>query len=124
MSEEMTAADVLEQAADLIQSVGFCKGGYVRYRASDDPTVTGYCAVGAMTTVALGDDLSIVDWSEVHVPVFYDSITALIVELTGKDADADEVIFSWNDSPSRKAEEVIDTMKRVAKDLRNTATPD
>lgn len=103
-------ADVLEKAADYIHIHGHYKGYYAK-----DETV---CTEGAIF-YATGTSLENLQRNAkgalcVHslaYPVF-----TKLVEYLGLDVD---YITMWNDAPERTQEEVEDTLKNCAKELRN-----
>jgi hypothetical protein len=107
-------ADILEAAADLLESTGWTKGAYHRnmYNDSDDgdaQNAVSYCAAGAIRRAA--------GWYDHHsVPMARGTmdIEAMLAEKVGVIC-----LPSWNDKPERKVHEVIDLLKETAKDLRN-----
>jgi hypothetical protein len=123
MSEELSAADILEKAADLIQTVGHCKGSFSRWAAGDvasGPTVVAYCALGAIDAAGQNDAYILSTPIRVRSRRHNEAIDALGVELAGSiPFRGENVIAVWNDNEDRTPEEVIDLMKHVAKDLRN-----
>lgn len=110
----MNEADILEKAADLIESVGHCKDVYCKL--DDDDKVIAYCAVGAIRKAAgvPEEELSRREFK-------YTSYTSA-TNATNKLQDAVAgFVPDWNDHSDRTAEEVVEKMKQVAKDLRNAA---
>jgi hypothetical protein len=105
MSEEVAA--VLEQAADLIENVGHCKGVASIY---DGNGTTAYCALGAISKAAMSANFG---------SLYAAATNALKVEIWGNPLRQYEDIARWNDKPERTAAEVIDTFRHAAKDLRN-----
>lgn len=114
-------AEVVEKAADLIETNGLAKG---RYFALDG----GMCTMGALQ-YACGVDLH-------SNLVIYPKGSRLRnrqdLYMSAKDAVAQmlpistefgtiEAISNWNDDGDRSQEEVVDTLKHIAKDLRNSA---
>lgn len=98
MSNE--TADILEQAADLIENVGHCKGKLWEFRSPNYATPVAYCIRGAINTVGRN----------------IDSVHAALQFL---DKDAGGSIVVWNDARERTAAEVIDMLRRCAKNVRN-----
>jgi hypothetical protein len=134
MSTYVEMADVLEQAADLIETVGWAQGREIK---SQPPTpnsgrplilrrdglgdqvsleVVGYCARGAIRAAA---GRSLVIRAQI-------TLASWLVRnnLLGFRHDSNpSSIPYWNDRSGRTAAEVIDAMKSCAKDLRNEAVP-
>jgi len=101
-------ADVLEQAADLIETVGWIQGSEEQ---RDNGIVIGYCAIGAMRAVNCG----ILSATEHALGNWLWGLPNHVIIHRG--------VANWNDQPGRRAAEVIDAMKSCAKDLRNEAVP-
>jgi hypothetical protein len=121
-------ADILEAAADELQT-----NGWIKKRLKD---VDGrHCAIGAMQKVAGYEEA----WRQ-HIDGWRPAETTPeplvtrepLVEASKRYMLAEAVLAhhlsqegltvgvgGWNDQPERTAEEVIDVMKHVAKDLRN-----
>lgn len=91
---EVTPADVLDAAADLLDRDGWCQG----YDKDDDGR---YCARGATKAAASSDTL-----------VGAGARIALTQRLPTHNIPA------WNDTPGRTQEEVTSTLRRVARELR------
>jgi len=104
--------DVLEQAADLIETVGWTQGSRRKHDYGITGGITGYCAIGAMQ--AVNESL----WITAE-EVFKDWLTSS----WPKSMLYLRYVARWNDFPGRTAAEVIDAMKSCAKDLRNEAVP-
>lgn len=117
-------ADVLERAADDIATNGLAKGELLNEDGQ-------HCSIGAIGH-ALGHKMDLdgfVDYSA------YDSgnlrqVASFLVHYLPEETQeqnwpsvAWNVIVEWNNEPDRTAEEVVDTMRLAAKDLRNEATP-
>jgi hypothetical protein len=103
-------AEVLEDAAAIIDRVGWVKGALDREEHGE---VVGYCAVGAIGMATTGQSRSnnvlagcaqlvLSSWLREH-------------ELLGKV----QALPLWNDERTRTKEEVIEAMTLVAKALRN-----
>lgn len=105
---------VLEDAADLIETVGLAQGMWF---ATFEGQETGYCAVGAIRKALGQDDLYVQGYGEMRVVGALRSRLKLI--------DASTIgrgqLINWSDAPERTAAEVADTFKLAAKDLRNQA---
>jgi len=112
-------ADILEAAADLLETTGWTKGAYARnkdgdHADEDSPAqiAESYCAAGAIRRVA-----GCYDFSGIGRTSLFNNATDIERML------AKQVGFgslpAWNDQPERKAHQVIDLMKHTAKDLRN-----
>jgi hypothetical protein len=120
----MNPAEVLEKAADLLETVGWVQGDEVVYVIKEDDglnTMVGLCARGACK-MAVGLDPEAIVWSHDNPPM--KEFAAALSFLNGAAGLAHEFsIVKWNDYPGRTAAKVIDLMKKVAKDLRNEANP-
>lgn len=115
----MEPADILEQAADVIDTLGWVRGTYMEEDASG---VAGYCAIGACRKAAgvpMADGLmyELILNEEANFVAYTRAISALSVYL-GKLS-----IAPWNDSFTRKQSDVTDALRETAKDLRNKAKP-
>jgi hypothetical protein len=106
MNEEVAA--VLEQAADLIENVGHCKGSSSTHHGTE---ITAYCALGALNRA--------IAQANSRVALYAPARRAMLVEIWGNPLRSSEDIARWNDKPERTAAEVIDTLRRAAKELRN-----
>lgn len=108
MPTKNETADLLEKAADVIFTQGHCKGQLENDKGE-------VCAVGALKVAAYGIAYNI--YNEVSDGVIFDnSYQALCNKLDPY------AITTWNDLPETTAEQVMDTMKEVAKDLRNATS--
>lgn len=102
MASESEVADLIEQAANLIETYGWIQGQY------GDETM-GYCVMGALERAASAGAL--------------DRKEAVRAGLAlGRQVGA-AAITIYNDAPERTKNEVIDLMKHTAKDLHNRAVP-
>jgi hypothetical protein len=120
-------ADILEAAADLLETKGWIQGG--EYKA-DGPCGRGkrvaYCAIGAIREV-----VGFYDFAENHggYEVGWGASTVALVRANGvagllcMGGHGFTSVIRFNDAPGRTADEVIDLMKHTAKDLRNKETP-
>jgi hypothetical protein len=106
MTDHNTVADVLDDAADLIEKRGL-------WQASKPGTATGDCVVLAVAEAALED-----------VPLAMNAQDAL-AQLVGL---ADERghchgqdLIRWNDDPARTKQEVLDAFRAAAKAERKLA---
>lgn len=119
----MNEADVLEQAADLIESVGHCK---MQARTRENDMVVAYCALGAIGAV---DTEGLSNAAALKLSDALGEVPGIDVSVFTCDCSmcnrgytlATSRIAQWNDDEARTAEEVVEKMKQVAKDLRNTA---
>lgn len=109
----MDPADVLEQAADLVETVGWTQGSYLRTDHGDG-TAVGYCTMGACRQVLRIPEDDIV--MGFRTPAYVAAIHALIKQVN------DPNIIGWNDTPDRTRDEVIEALRLAAKDLRNEAS--
>jgi hypothetical protein len=104
-----TVPDLLEEAANLLETVGWVKGTQER---RVDGSVIGYCAIGAMRAAAA---------SQASINVYMraeDLFNAWVRREIGAIG-----IVAWNDDVAKGSSEIIDGMKQCAKDLRNEAVP-
>lgn len=112
-------ADILEQAADLIEVHGHTRGFF-------ENTTGQLCAVGALRRAASIDlpssiigPVRIINRVELYWAAVALARTAALEwpECIGPEAS----IYQWNDDEDLTPAKVIDTMKVAAKDLRNQA---
>lgn len=111
-------ADILEAAAELLETHGWSKGAYARNKDGDDEdddaqNAASYCAAGAIRRVSGCYDFS---RARRRMPVLSNAteIEGMLAKQVGFGN-----LPAWNDQPERKRHEVIDLMKHTAKDLRN-----
>jgi hypothetical protein len=130
-------ADVLEKAADILESetVGWCQDNYY---ILDNSRVLSVCALGAVrAAIAIDMGLSIEaivsNWDQGLVEQVVDGETYVsdAVRLhmdrvpvpegyeLAHEQDGWEGIHEFNDIPGQTREEVVELMKTIAKDLRN-----
>lgn len=113
---KLGAAEILEAAADLLQTTDHCKGSYKQYDASVGRI--SYCALGAIQEVR--GKVSVIQLSVDPSLLDTGTFAAHYLEMAANEAGYVSVPM-WNDAPETTADEVIDTMKHVAKELRNGA---
>lgn len=104
----MDEADILEAAAEILETEGWVKGNFYRDPALWGRSNSGYCAVGSIRQavgVLYSNDVKLDEQAEGAVMALRNHIQ-------------DDVPV-WNDQPNRTKFEVIDTLKTVAKDIRN-----
>lgn len=135
MTETLTPAqkaDILEQAADLLETVGHAKGISVQ-RNKATQKIVGYCATGAIYQAILQDDgrYNALHWDAlteelaVGVPDQFKRFTHQIsdgggfIDFLCGEKPAISIVQGWNDNEATTSSEVIDLMKHTAKDLRN-----
>lgn len=113
---ESADPELFDKAVEVLEQRGWCQG---KLEATDGRV----CAVGALRAAAWGDPYSRTFPGEEKVDVepVERALDAVNAVLSGPRARS--MIVSFNDEPGRTAEEVIDLFRRVAKDLRNKATP-
>jgi hypothetical protein len=104
------AAEILEKAADLLETVGHVKGHSISYSGD---AITGYCVTGAIVEQVTHWNV-VMDW-RARAKAY--EVLADLISKDGREPTAK--IIHWNDAPERTATEVIDLMKHAAKDLRN-----
>lgn len=105
MTTKQEIADLLEQAADLLETEGWCQ---MTLRNPEGAR----CAVGALHKISGNTRLkrAAQEWLAMRLNIF-----ALANMYVGAQ------LVLWNDSPGRTIDEVIDLFKETAKDLRNEA---
>lgn len=113
-------ADILEEAADLIEVRGHTRGFF-------ENTTGQLCAVGALRRAASKDlpfsiigPIRIINRVELLAAAVALAKTAGL-EWTEECICPEASIYQWNDDEDLTPAEVIDTMKVAAKDLRNQA---
>jgi hypothetical protein len=106
-------ADLLEEAADLIDSVGHCKN--LMWTTSPEGEVTGYCLLGALQAATQNTYL---EWGE-RVDIIYKGLRALKLEKWGNPHRDDRDLVEWNNADERTGAEVSELMKQTAKEWRN-----
>ena len=108
----ITDADVLEKAADMLESgeIDWCQRVAFQYqRGLINPDPVAACSAGAVALAANrlgGSSVS----------------TVAAAQLAAREAWGQE-LTRWNDHPDRTKEEVINFFKQTAKALRNQDTP-
>jgi hypothetical protein len=115
MPSKVTPADLLEKAAEILETEGHIRGSYGHH----GPGFEGHCAEGALRCAGkqlFGEKVyALTGPSDAHV-LHIDTQTVLISHLR-------QPVTTWNDRFARNADEVIDTFKHLAKDLRNEEEP-
>lgn len=114
----MDPADVLEQAADAIDTIGWHRGSYVRFSPEGDEVI-GYCALGACRKAAglVVADRDVLDnFNATNFIVFSDAVAALAVHIRFPS------VVSWNDCALTSRDDVVEALRATAKDLRNEVT--
>lgn len=111
-------ADILEKAADLIETVGFVQGQY--YKTDSDDKIIGFCALGAMSQATrniynLERDHILTGASAKACKAAEDTLRSAVKSATWND----NTIPEWNDDST--ADVIIETLKQTAKNLRNAA---
>ena len=121
MMDRLNQAEVLEQAADLIETVGHAKG-MSRSFDSDGFTATGFCITGALGQVgryrAISIESGIMELLHAKL-VAQGSLTRIIYSW----CDSRNSVIEWNDDDRTTKAEVIDLLKNTAKDIRNEGIP-
>lgn len=124
MIPEVTEADLLDKAVDILETRGWCQHKY-----GDDTEEGTKCAVGALRRASwelqyhrggrreLAHDVKVSQ-------SFTRAYKAVQFEVGEQQPDSVGLsIEAWNDEGGRTADEVIELLKGVAKDFRNTAKP-
>lgn len=99
----MNAADVLTQAADLVETRGWTQGKYFTPEGS-------VCALSALVeAVQPGTtDIDVTAFDIEKIPEFEQASEALQSMLDGK------AIWIWNDDPKTTQQEVVSTLRAAA----------
>lgn len=99
----VNAADVLHQAADIIETRGWAQGKYF----TPDGSV---CALSAMVEVVQPGTTNIdVTAGDIEkIPAFAEASEALLAMIDGY------AIWSWNDNPKTTQQEVVSTLRAAA----------
>ena len=104
----MTAAEILDSAADLLSEEGrWCQGAAAltkegRFCRPEDPEAASWCALGAIRRVS---DVDIFDPVPANALAFLRDQTSFYLP-------------SWNDVPERTREEVVAALRRAAERAR------
>lgn len=111
-------ADLLEKAADLMETVGHCKGRFVQYkdnRKAKEGEEVAYCPVAAIShaRIELGHS------DHIKLAARHALVKHLGLKVGWSEHLPYDFIARWNDEPERTTAEVIDAFKETAKDLRN-----
>jgi hypothetical protein len=114
VSENLTVADVLERAADLIEPEGaWIQRNY--YSRQDGKWCHGwrdadcFCLVGALTAAARVHTPSTVEKGPIA-----DTIKSVLPVESLRDDKGREGIFVWNDAPERTQAEVVSKLREAA----------
>lgn len=105
----MSAADILEKAADLIEPEGawtrfvFARDASGRRVSEQDPSATCWCAAGAITVTAGGGFFGEGAWKA----------RSALLEALGAG-----IIPNWNDAPDRTQAEVVAKLREAAEKAR------
>lgn len=97
---EVTAADVLGRAADLLEEFGWCQGAY------GSKTYGAFCAMGA--TMSAARDLGCFADEGRQREMFHEALANLDAATFGNTG-------RWNDVPGRTAGEVVAKLRQAAK---------
>lgn len=105
--ERQQVVSDLRACADLIEKNGWIQGDFYQEREGVPPVECPVCSVGAMYTVTSGHPSNevVVDWAGIQR--FIAAKTALWEFLPDN-------IITWNDTPGRTAEEVIQAFRACA----------
>ena len=125
-------ADILEQAADLIETVGHAKDVPVQYGFEGE--VLGFCITGAIAHVGKhqqsnleGKILSALH-SRLRTFFYWETVIMdpVVMSMHGVSMHGPRShaswIMEWNDHECTTKEEAVDLLKNTAKDIRNTET--
>ncbi len=105
----MKTCEVLREAADLIETHGHVK------RAYTDNVNGGYCAVGAIKVVVMGDvHTALIPDNDDQLITFHNTFNVVDEYLRDKVCTSASRIAVWNDEDERTPEEVIDLLRTIA----------
>lgn len=102
-------ASILEEAASILDTYGWISGGY-------GDQSNGYCAVGAIAAVP-GCSLLFEEEDRYALRLVAKRVAS--IPISTSIVINEEAVLGWNDELGRTLGEVTDTLRSVAKDLRN-----
>ncbi len=113
MSTEI--ANILERAAELIETKGWTQGSYVRYGNGEEVGDTDYdaecfCISGALSHASKKKDF------DMMCKAYY-----FLTDIICKTRNSTKCLEKWNDDPARTKEEVIAFLKSAAELARKEA---
>lgn len=117
----MTISEVLHDAADILESIGWCQGGIARNAKGDEieissSAVVEFCAMGAIHRAAWIECSGIEDKA---LSAFCDKL----VEWHKVKPDprlidnVENTIGKWNDAKNRTKKQVVDMLRDVAAEV-------
>lgn len=124
MSEQLSIADVLERAADLIKPEGkwttraFARTAKGRLIGYNEAAATCFCALGAIARTAGGDN-----------PAMHRAAEHLASEFPPSQYGLEDgaayisAISTWNDAPERTQAEVVAKLREAAAKARTQQVP-
>lgn len=120
--QRMADAEILERAADLIETGGHCKG-YL-WELDEDGQSVAYCLAGGVyTAMGIGTDDAF--WTANSTPREVNRIDRIFRRIStvkwGNPLRDPQDLISWNNADERTGAEVVDLLKETAKELRNVA---
>lgn len=119
-TEEIAGA--LDGAVDVLRFEGWVQGAFRAPVSLENEQILGYCALGALAKAVGGQELldKIISGDLADdLRVYRDTVSIL-----GLAVENCSTVDQWNDAPGRTKEEVIETMEKLSKDLRNGAWSD
>lgn len=114
MNSTEKMADSLEEAADYLETVGWCQGNVSTHDA-ENPEV---CLVGAIRWTVVGDYLFEAPQNGGH-SIYEAALCNAIKASLDFDGKRYLGISYWNDEPGREKFEVIDLLRVTAKRVRH-----
>lgn len=121
-------ADLLEQAARVLEKVGWVRGAYTKECAPG--VIEGHCAIGSIRAAAGWSILGRLSMEVTSLSNYYRALRALAEEILlhhdgsyygirlGGDRPEQTAIIVFNDRIARELQEVLDMMQAAAKRLR------
>jgi hypothetical protein len=123
VNERLTdPADILEAAADLLVSEGWCQGAFYRDEKGmahgNLSEAVSFCAMGAIRMVSGVYNLDgEIGFDESRAA--REARAVLHAGLNRPVPGLNRPVPAWNDEAGRTADEVVDAMRHAAKDFRN-----
>jgi hypothetical protein len=131
MTDASTFADIFEAAADVV-ATSWHQGDYYKLY-TDGPH---YCAIGALGVVCRNDvdifwvpredDSHGLVYRAADIAAHHLAAHHLVTRISSvyiDDVNGIDIMVNWNDDEETTQDQVADTFRHIAKDLRNGATP-
>jgi hypothetical protein len=109
-------ADILDEAANVIERNGHHKGDYYTDEGGRAPAACPVCTYGAIHVAAFGEPVPTLDTIDADGDAATEAIRSLRRHLNTT------ALGAWNDAPDRTAEQVITTLRSAAQAEREAAS--